>query len=390
MNSIADELALLRASGLYRSLRLVESEQSGRVWLDGKEVLLLCSNNYLGLAEHAVLKEASIRAVNDYGCGSGASRLVSGNMLLHEELEQRLAAFKCCDGAILFNCGYSANVGILSTVAGRGDTIYSDRLNHASIVDGALLSRATLLRYPHNDVIALEKLLEKHQGRGRQIIVTDGIFSMDGDIAPLKQIVELKEKYSALLMIDDAHGTGVLGAEGRGSAEACSVLDQVDIQMGTLGKGLGSFGAYATGSAELIDLLRNRARSFIFSTSLPPAVLAASIAALNIVASAEGRKLRQRLDANRSLFSGLLNGSGFNTLNSTTQIIPVLVGEAAKTMEFSRRLLGKGIFVQGIRPPTVPTGSSRLRCTVMANHTVEELEAAAAAIVSIGRDLGVV
>jgi len=390
MNSIADELALLRASGLYRSLRLVESEQSGRVWLDGKEVLLLCSNNYLGLAEHAVLKEASIRAVNDYGCGSGASRLVSGNMLLHEELEQRLAAFKCCDGAILFNCGYSANVGILSTVAGRGDTIYSDRLNHASIVDGALLSRATLLRYPHNDVIALEKLLEKHQGRGRQIIVTDGIFSMDGDIAPLKQIVELKEKYSALLMIDDAHGTGVLGAEGRGSAEACSVLDQVDIQMGTLGKGLGSFGAYATGSAELIDLLRNRARSFIFSTSLPPAVLAASIAALNIVASAEGRKLRQRLDANRSLFSGLLNGSGFNTLNSTTQIIPVLVGEAAKTMEFSRRLLGKGIFVQGIRPPTVPTGSSRLRCTVMANHTVEELEAAAAAIVSIGRDLGIV
>jgi len=390
MRSIGDELAVIRESGLYRSLRLVESEQSGKVRLDGREVLLLCSNNYLGLAEHPALKEASIRAVHDYGAGSGASRLVSGNMLLHEELERMLAVFKRCDEAVLFNCGYSANVGILSAVAGRGDTIYSDRLNHASIVDGALLSRAKLIRYPHNNVIVLEKLLEKHQGRGRQIIVTDGVFSMDGDIAPLAQLAELKKKFNALLMVDDAHGAGVLGFEGRGSAEACAVHGQVDIQMGTLGKSLGSFGAYATGSTEMIDLLRNRARSFIFSTSLPPAVLAASIAALNIVSSPEGSKLRQKLETNRSLFSGLLNSAGFNTFKSSTQIIPVLVGEADKTMEFSRRLLEKGIFVQGIRPPTVPPGSSRLRCTVMASHSAEELEEAASAIVAIGGDLGVV
>jgi glycine C-acetyltransferase len=384
------ELAVMKESGLYRALRLIESGQSGRVHMEGREVLLLCSNNYLGLAEHPVLKEASIRAVNAYGSGSGASRLVSGNMSLHEELERKLAAFKCCEGAVLFNCGYSANVGLLTAVAGHGDTIYSDRLNHASIVDGALLSRAKLVRYPHNDVITLEKQLESHQGKGRHIIVTDGVFSMDGDIAPLRQIVELKKKFKALLMVDDAHGTGVLGAGGRGSAEACGVQAQVDIHMGTLGKGLGSFGAYATGSAEMVDFMRNRARSFIFSTSLPPAVLAASIAALEIVASPEGRELRNKLDSNRSLFSGLLNRAGFNTLSSATQIIPLLVGDAATTMEFSRRLLARGVFVQGIRPPTVPAGSSRLRCTVMANHSVEDLEQASSAIVSIGRDLGIV
>ena len=391
MIDFSEELALIRESGLYRALRLVESGQSGRVKMDGREILLLCSNNYLGLAEHPALKEASIRAVNAYGSGSGASRLVSGNMSLHEELERRLAAFKCCEGAVLFNCGYSANVGLLSAVAGRGDTIYSDRLNHASIVDGALLSRAKLIRYPHNDIIALEKLLEKHQGgAGRHIIVTDGVFSMDGDIAPLRQIVALKKKFKAILMVDDAHGTGVLGAAGRGSAEACGVQAQVDIHMGTLGKGLGSFGAYAAGSAEMVDFMRNRARSFIFSTSLPPAVLAASIAALDIVASPEGSELRKKLDDNRSLVSGLLNSAGFNTLSSSTHIIPILVGDAAITMEFSRRLLEKGIFVQGIRPPTVPAGSSRLRCTVMAIHSAEDLELAASAIVSIGKDLGIV
>jgi glycine C-acetyltransferase len=346
MIDFSDELAFIRESGLYRALRLVESGQSGRVKMDGREILLLCSNNYLGLAEHPVLKEASIRAVNAYGTGSGASRLVSGNMSLHEDLERRLAAFKCCEGAVLFNCGYSANVGLLSAAAGRGDTIYSDRLNHASIVDGALLSRAKLIRYPHNDIIALEKLLEKHQGgAGRHIIVTDGVFSMDGDIAHLRQIVALKKKFKAILMVDDAHGTGVLGAAGRGSAEACGVQAQVDIHMGTLGKGLGSFGAYAAGSAEMVDFMRNRARSFIFSTSLPPAVLAASIAALDIVASPEGSELRKKLNDNS---------------------------------------------VQGIRPPTVPAGSSRLRCTVMAIHSAEDLELAVAAIVSIGKDLGIV
>jgi glycine C-acetyltransferase len=390
MIDFSEELADIRGAGLYRELRLIESGQSGRVQMDGREVLLLCSNNYLGLAEHPALKNAAIRAINRYGSGSGAARLVSGNMLLHEELERRLAEFKGCEEAIVFNCGYSANLGILSAIAGRGDVIFSDRLNHASIVDGALLSRAKLIRYPHNDIDALEKLLKGYHGGGRKIIVSDGIFSMDGDIAPLKQIVELKRRFDAVLMIDDAHGTGVIGSNGRGSVDACCVSGQVDIQMGTLGKALGSFGAYVAGSRELVDFLRNRSRSFIFSTSLPPGVLAASIAALDIVASPEGNLLRQRLETNRSLFSGLLAQAGYNTLNSPTQIIPVMVGETGKTMEFSRGLLDKGIFVQGIRPPTVPAGSSRLRCTVMACHTPQDLEFAASSIVSVGRELGIV
>jgi glycine C-acetyltransferase len=390
MNSFTEELALIREAGLHRSLRLIESDQPGRVKIDGKSVLLLCSNNYLGLAEHPLLKDASIKAVELYGAGSGASRLVSGNMLLHEVLEEKLAAFKGCEASVIFNCGYSANIGIISAVVAKGDTIFSDRLNHASIVDGALLSRAKLVRYPHNDLHTLEKLLERHQGGGRQLIITDGIFSMDGDIAPLKQLVELKNKFAAILMVDDAHGTGVIGASGRGSAEVCGVADQIDIHMGTLGKGLGSFGAYATGSLDMIDFLRNRARSFIFSTSLPPAVLAASIAALDIVSSPEGSTLRKKLDDNRIQFSGSLQCAGFDTLGSSTHIVPVLVGEAAKTMEFSRRLLDKGVFVQGIRPPSVPVGSSRLRCTVMANHTAVDLEQAYTAIVATGRDLGVI
>lgn len=390
MDSFSEDLALIRASGLYRSLCQVEPRSSGKVAVDGREVLLLCSNDYLGLAQNQMLKNASIQAVLAYGSGSGASRLVSGNLPLHEQLECLLADFKGCDRAILFNCGYSANVGILSAVVGRGDTIYSDRLNHASIVDGAILSRAKLLRYPHNDINTLEQLLEQNKGRGRQLIVTDGVFSMDGDIAPLRRLVALKQAYNALLMVDDAHGAGVLGAGGRGSAEACGVQDMIDIRMGTLGKALGSFGAYAAGSAELIDFLRNRARSFIFSTSLPPAVLAASIAALQIVVSAEGDALRAALERNRALVLGRLTEAGFNTLTSATQIIPVMVGEAAVTMEFSRRLLSQGVFVQGIRPPTVPVGGSRLRCTVMATHAVEDLERAVTVMTVIGKELGVV
>lgn len=390
MDSFSEDLALIRAAGLYRSLRLVEPGPAGKVTIDGRTVLLLCSNNYLGLAEHQALKEASSRAAIEFGAGSGASRLVSGNIALHEQLEAMLADFKGCEAAILFNCGYSANVGILSAIVGRGDTIYSDRLNHASIVDGAILSRAKLLRYPHNDLDALARLLEMNKGRGRQLIVTDGVFSMDGDVARLRQLVELKQKYQALLMVDDAHGSGVLGASGRGTTEACGVLGLVDIQMGTLGKALGSFGAYAAGSAELIDFLRNRARSYIFSTSLPPAVLAASIAALRIVISAEGAELRTRLERNRLQFTQLLNDAGFNTLNSSTQIVPVLVGEAAKTMEFSRRLLTQGVFAQGIRPPTVPAGSSRLRCTLMACHSAEDLQQAVTVMIAIGKELGIV
>lgn len=390
MEFIHGELERLRQASLYRSCRTIGSAQGARVSIDGREYLLLCSNNYLGLADHPALKQAATDAVLAFGAGSGASRLVCGSMTLHSALEERLALFKGTEAALLFNSGYAANSGIIPALAGRGDTIFSDRLNHASIVDGALLSRATLLRYPHNDCRALRHLLEKQGGSGRKIIVTDAVFSMDGDIAPLQELVALKKEFGAVLIIDDAHGTGVLGAGGKGTAEHLGVMTEIDVYMGTLGKGLGSYGAYVAGSQELVDYLRNSARSFIFSTSLPPAVLAPSIAAINIVDSSEGRELRQRLERNRLLFLSLLQGAGFDTMGSVTQIIPILIGDAALTMEFSTRLFGEGVFLQGIRPPTVPAGKCRLRCTVMATHTEDDLVAAAEKIAHIGKELGVI
>jgi glycine C-acetyltransferase len=360
------------------------------VLLDGREVLLLCSNNYLGLADHPALKAAAIRAVERYGVSSGASRLVSGTMELHEALEARLAAFKGTESALVFNSGYAANTGIIPALVGKGDVIFSDRLNHASIVDGALLSRARFIRYPHNDMVALGRLLAETGCAGRRLIVTDGVFSMDGDLAPLAELVVLKREYGALLMVDDAHGTGVLGPTGRGSAELCGVPGEVDIQMGTLGKGLGSCGAYVAGSRELIELFVNRARSFIFSTALPPAVLAASLAALDLVDSPVGDDLRRQLARNADQFSTSLRDAGFDTMGSETQIVPIFVGGAEPTMEFSRRLLAEGFFVQGIRPPTVPAGSCRLRCTLMATHGESDLERAVTAIGTVGKELGIV
>lgn len=388
--SFAEELASLRREGLFRSMRLLEGEQSSRVVLDGREVLLLCSNNYLGIADHPALKKAAMDAVERYGAGSGAARLVSGNMELHVALERRIARFKGTDSALVFNSGYAANTGIIPALVGRGDAIFSDRLNHASIVDGVLLSRGKLVRYPHNDTAALGRLLAATPVEGRRLIVTDGVFSMDGDLARLSELVALKKEYGALLMVDDAHGTGVLGENGRGSCELCAVLADVDIQMGTLGKALGSFGAYAASSREIVDYLINRARSFIFSTSLPPAVLAASLAAIDLVDAPEGRALREKLAKNSRLFKEGLATAGFDTMGSETQIVPVFVGEAEKTMEFSRLLLEEGVFVQGIRPPTVPAGSCRLRCTVMATHGEDDLERAVAAIARVGKMLGVI
>ena len=389
MQKFSDELDLLRAEGLYRSMRVINGAQGSRVELDGRQVLLLCSNNYLGLADHPALKRAAVEGVQ-FGVGSGASRLVSGTMELHEKLETRIAAFKGTEKALLFNSGYAANTGIISALVGRGDAIFSDRLNHASIVDGALLSRAGFHRYPHRDMAALERMLQEKGGKGRRLIVTDGVFSMDGDIAPLAKLVQLARQYDALLMVDDAHGSGVLGASGRGSGDLCGVLDGIDIHMGTLGKGFGSFGAYAATTGIIRDYLVNKARSFIFSTSLPPAVLAASIAALEVVDSPEGAQLREKLQANVALFKERLTASGFDTMGSETQIVPIFVGPAKTTMEFSSELLQQGLFVQGIRPPTVPAGSCRLRCTIMATHEAEDLEAAAEIISRVGRKLGVI
>lgn len=390
MSVFSEKLVQLRREGLYREMRLVEGGQDRHVMLGGRDVLLFCSNNYLGLAGNRKVQEASMAAVARFGAGSGAARLVSGTMELHRELEERLALFKGTEAALLFNSGYAANTGVISALVGKGDVIFSDRLNHASIVDGALLSRARFVRYPHNDLGALRRLLNETPTTGRRLIVTDGVFSMDGDLARLRELVALKREFDALLMVDDAHGTGVLGETGRGTAELCGCQAAIDIHMGTLGKALGSFGAYVAARGEIIEYLINTARSFIFSTSLPPAVLAASLAALEIVDSAEGAALRSRLTGNSVLFRQSLAAAGFDTMGSETQIVPIRVGEAEMTMEFTRLLLEEGIFVQGIRPPTVPAGSCRLRCTLMASHEEEDVRRAVEAVVSIGQRLGVI
>jgi 8-amino-7-oxononanoate synthase len=386
---IRNELEEIRSRGLLRNTRLISGRQGAHVTCDGQVVLLLCSNNYLGLADHPALAAASIAAIEQYGTSSGASRLVSGTMELHERLEHAVASFKKREAALLFNSGHAANTGIIPALVGRGDVVFSDRLNHASIVDGILLSGARLVRYPHNDFISLAQIMEKH-ARGRCLIVSDGVFSMDGDIAPLAELARLKREHGALLMVDDAHGSGVLGEQGRGSAELLGVGNDVDIQMGTFGKALGSFGAYAAVSAELRELLVNRARSFIFSTSLPPAVLAASLAAVELVQTPEGDDLRAQLHANSLFFRSSLTKAGFRIPDGTTQIVPIVIGSAVTTMQFSEALLAEGLFAQGIRPPTVPAGTSRLRFTLMATHTHADLAAAVERIFTIGRRLGVV
>lgn len=387
--TIQNQLEDIKNSGLLRSTRLINGKQASRVTCNGHEVMMLCSNNYLGLADHPDLAAASIAAIRQYGTSSGASRLVSGTMELHEELERAVASFKETGAALIFNSGYAANTGIIPALAGRGDVVFSDRLNHASIIDGIMLSGARLVRYPHNDYKQLGLLMDKH-ARGRCLIVSDGVFSMDGDIAPLAELVNLKRKHGALLMVDDAHGCGVLGEHGRGSAELMGVGDQVDIQMGTFGKALGSFGAYAAVSTEMRDLFINRVRSFIFSTSLPPSVLAASLAAVELVQMPEGDDLRERLRTNTSFFRSSLAEAGFMIPDGSTQIVPIIVGSADTTMQFSEKLMESGIYVQGIRPPTVPAGTSRLRFTLMATHTRSDLVSAVKHICRIGQSLGVV
>jgi glycine C-acetyltransferase/8-amino-7-oxononanoate synthase len=380
-----DELARLEEKGMLRSLRTVAGAQGAHVSLAGEDVLLLCSNNYLGLAAHPALVEAACAATARFGVGSGGSRLISGSMESHVRFEERLAAFKGTEAALLFNSGYAANTGILQGLCGDDDLIFSDALNHASIIDGCRLSRARTVIYPHRDVEALEALMEQEAPgrRGRWLIVTDGVFSMDGVLAPLPELVALKERFDALLMVDDAHGTGVLGATGRGIAEHLGCLGGIDLHMGTLGKALGCCGAYLAAERTVIDILINYSRSFIFSTSLAPAVPAAACAALDIVDSAEGAGLRRSLHRNREVFAKALQKGGLDLLGSLTQIVPVLTRDPAPTMAAVGALLKRGIFVQGIRPPTVADGSCRLRATVMAVHDEGELLEAAAAIIQV-------
>lgn len=383
MTDWQSQLNSLNDRGLLRRLRTVTSDQGAYVEIDGQRVLLLCSNNYLGLATHPKIIEAAQRATARYGAGSGGSRLISGSMRCHQQLEEVLAAFKGTERALLFNSGYAANCGILQGLLGEGDLIFSDSLNHASIIDGCRLSKARTVIYPHGDFEALDALMMQEVScrQGRWLMVTDGVFSMDGDLAPLPELVKLKKRYDALLMVDDAHGTGLLGAGGRGTGEYLECLEDIDLHMGTLGKALGGAGAYLAGPSAAIELLINRARSFVFSTSLPPGVPAAASAALEIVAGSEGDELRQRLVENRIRFITGLRQGGLEVEEHPSPIVPILTGEPAPTMAASERLITEGYFVQGIRPPTVPAGSCRLRATLMSLHQPSDLDAAAKAIV---------
>lgn len=369
------ELASLTRGGLMRELRTVTGPQSAVFEIDGQEVLNFSSNDYLGLANHPEVVEAARAELDRSGLGAAASRLITGDMEAHERLEAAVARLKGTEAALVFNSGYHANTGTIPSLVGRGDMILSDRLNHASIIDGARLSHAATVVYGHNDLADLEARLESCQGHRRRLIVTDALFSMDGDLAPIAELVALAEHYDAVLMVDEAHATGVFGETGAGVAEHQGVSDRVDVQMGTFGKALGSFGAYVAGPDKLRTLLFNRARSFVFTTGLPPSVCAASLRALELLAD-EGLALKATLWARVERFRAGLDALGIDYLDSPSQIFPLVIGEAAETMRVSEALKARGIWAHGIRPPTVPEGTSRVRMTLTAGHTEVHVDAA--------------
>jgi 8-amino-7-oxononanoate synthase len=386
MTEIAERLDELRDRGLHRRLRLIGGPQGPRVTLDGKQVLLLCSNDYLGLANHPKVRGAAAEAAMRWGAGAGASRLISGNMQPHSRLEKRLATFKGYESALIFGSGYLANTGTIAALAGEGEVVFSDELNHASIIDGCRLSRAETFVYRHRDVEHLSWGLRK-AGERAALIVTDGVFSMDGDVAPLAELTALAKAHGCRLMVDEAHATGAIGPGGRGSVAAAGLSDEVDVVIGTLGKALGSYGAYVCADRETTDYLLNTARSFVYSTALPPAVAAAGLAALELLESQPERV--DRLTANASTLRRALVEEGLEVGGAETQIVPVAVGDAGAAMELCERILEQGVFAQGIRPPTVPEDSSRLRFTVMSTHRREELERAAKMVGGAARELGI-
>ncbi len=386
MLDIQARLDELESSGLRRRLRVVSGPQGPRVILDGRPVLLLCSNNYLGLADHPRVRGAAAEAAMRLGTSAGASRLISGNMPVHARLEDRLAEFHGTESALLFGSGYLANTGTIAALAGEGEVVFSDELNHASIIDGCRLARAETFVYRHGDVEHLEWGLRKAKRRA-SLIVSDGVFSMDGDIAPLAELAELSDRHGTRLMVDEAHATGAVGPGGRGSAAAADVLEHADVLVGTLGKSLGGYGAYVCGSARLTDYLVNSARPFIFSTGLPPSVVAAGMAALELLVSRPKRV--ERLASNSEALRSELRGQGLELGPSEAQIVPVMVGDAEQAMALCERALELGVFAQAIRPPTVAPGTCRLRLTAMATHRVAELRKAARVISSAARDLGV-
>ncbi len=394
LSYLADQMNELRQKGTHFKLRVLEDEQAPECTVDGKRVINLASNNYLGLTTHPKLRDAAIEAIKKYGVGSGAVRTVSGTMSIHMELEEKIARFKNTEACVVFQSGFAANAGTVSAILGKDDFIISDELNHASIIDGARLSRAKIKVFRHKDAAHAEELLKEVANEpGHKLIITDGVFSMDGDIGPLPALCDLAEKYGAIMMVDDAHSSGVLGRNGRGTIDHHKVHGRVDVQVGTLSKAIGSLGGYVCGSKELIDFLYHRARPFLFSTSHPPSVAATCIAAFDVLENEPA--LMDKLWANTRFFKkelGLLgfNIGGINTPASETPITPIIIGDGKLTMDFSRELFNEGVFVPGIAFPTVAEGKARLRTIMSAAHTQDQLTKALEILKRVGTRMGIV
>ena len=386
---LAEELNALKEAGLYRPLKELQSPQKPRSVINGKEVINLSSNNYLGLADDPRLKEAMIKATEQWGAGSGAVRTIIGTMSIHNELEVKLAAFKHTEACVVFQSGFTCNSGVIPVLVGDGDAIISDELNHASIIDGCRLSKAITLRYKHADMDDLARVLQETGGKyRRRLIITDGVFSMDGDTAPLPAIVELAEKHGAMTYVDDAHSSGVLGKNGQGSVHHFGLNGRVTVQVGTLSKAVGVLGGYVAGPKALIELLWHRGRPFLFSTSHPPGVAAACLKSIEIME--QEPQLIERLWENTRYFKAKLEALGFNTGKSDTPITPVIAGDEAKAMQLSDRLMANGVFAQGIAYPTVAKGKARVRTIVTAAHTKDDLDEAVRAFEKVGRELGLI
>jgi glycine C-acetyltransferase len=388
---ISDQLNELRAKGIAPKFRVLEGEQKPVCTFDGREVINLASNNYLGLTTHKALRKGALEAVRKFGAGAGAVRTIAGTMKMHMDLEEQIARFKNVEACVVFQSGFTANAGTVSAVLGKEDLIVSDELNHASIIDGARLSKATIKVFKHKDVKDCERILQEHATfEGKKLIITDGVFSMDGDIAPLPALCDLAERYNCIMMVDDAHSSGVLGRGGRGTVDHLNCHGRVHIQVGTLSKAIGAMGGYVCGTRDLIDFLYLRARPFLFSTSHPPATVAACQAAFTLLDSPEGEKLVKKLWANTKFFKRELKKRGFQFKVSETPIIPIHVGEAAKAYEFSKKLFEAGVFAPAVGYPTVAEGKARLRAIVSATHKREHLLRSADILAEVAKPLGIV